>query len=89
MKCPKCGETSRIRNIDKFCHKCGCDLISGRVNNRSARPRGTDLSRVIQVIETLSLRGRGTEEDKCRMVRQYWSLEGKMLAEHDPWAKEK
>lgn len=26
MKCPNCGETSRIRQHDKFCHKCGCDL---------------------------------------------------------------
>ena len=53
------------------------------------RPRGTDFARVIQVIETKSLRGVGTENDKCRMVTQYWDFEGNMLAEKDPCAKEK
>lgn len=55
----------------------------------SARPRGTDNARVIQVIETNSLRGRGTEEDPCRIVRQYWDFEGNMLAESDSCEKEK
>lgn len=53
------------------------------------RPRGTDQARVIQVIETTALRGEGTEEDKCRKVKQYWNLEGDLLAENDPCAKEK
>ena len=26
MKCPNCGETSRIREKDRYCHKCGCNL---------------------------------------------------------------
>ncbi len=26
MKCPNCGEDRRIREHDKFCHRCGCDL---------------------------------------------------------------
>ncbi len=34
-----------------------------------ARPRGTDKARVIQVIETTSLRGEGTERDKCRELK--------------------
>ena len=54
-----------------------------------ARPRGTDNARVIQVIETTALRGEGTEEDKCRYVKQYWDLDGKLLAENDPCTKEK
>lgn len=29
MKCPNCGETSRIRKEDKFCHNCGCSLKTG------------------------------------------------------------
>lgn len=29
MKCPNCGETSRIREKDKYCHKCGCNLRTG------------------------------------------------------------
>jgi len=48
-----------------------------------ARPRGTDSAKIIQVIETKSLRGMGTNEDMCRYVMQYWSLDGKLLAEND------
>lgn len=54
-----------------------------------ARARGTDSARVIQVIETTALRGEGTEEDKCRKVKQYWDFEGNLLAESDPCTKEK
>jgi hypothetical protein len=46
-------------------------------------PRGTDIARVIQVIETRSCRGNGTKEDPCRVVIQYWTLNGEMLAEKD------
>lgn len=54
-----------------------------------ARPRGTDGARVIQVIETKSLRGSGlNEKDKCREVKQYWCFEGVLLAENDPCTKE-
>mgnify|MGYP003185227036 CR=1 FL=1 len=52
--------------------------------NATARPRGTDRARVIQVIETLSLKGRGADQDPCRAVTQYWSLEGELLATVDP-----
>lgn len=53
------------------------------------RPRGTDSAQVIQVIKTESLRGEGTNEDMCRIVKQYWSFDGELLAENDPCAKEK
>ena len=49
-----------------------------------ARPRGTDGARVVEVIETRSLRGEGTENDLCREVVQYWSFDGELLAENDP-----
>lgn len=55
----------------------------------NVRPRGTDNARVIQVIETKSVRGVGTNEDKCRPVIQYWDFEGNLLAENDPCKKEK
>ena len=43
-----------------------------------------DHARVIHVIETtLERRGNGTT-DPIRVVRQYWSLDGKLLAEYDP-----
>lgn len=61
------------------------------IDNPHISPRRImqNVPRVIQVIETNSLRGRGTEEDPCRNVRQYWDFEGNMLAESDPCAKEK
>ena len=49
----------------------------------AARPRGTDSAKVIGVIETKSLRGKGTENDKCRTVIQYWDFEGNLLAEKE------
>ena len=48
------------------------------------RPRRTDSARVIQVIVTEALRGKGTNEDLCRLVTQYWDFEGNLLAENDP-----
>jgi hypothetical protein len=44
-----------------------------------------DGARVIQVIETdLLRRGDGTPSDPIRVITQYWSLDGKLLAEVDP-----
>lgn len=48
---------------------------------KAARPRGTDSAKVIQVIRTVALEGRGTIDDPCRQSIQYWSLDGKLLAE--------
>lgn len=53
------------------------------------RPRGTDSAQVIQVIETKSLKGEGSDLDPCRIVTQYWDLEGKLLATDDVEQKEK
>lgn len=46
-------------------------------------PRGVDSARVIQVVETKSARGSGAPEQPCRIVTEYWSLDGKKLAERD------
>lgn len=46
-------------------------------------PRGCDSAKVIQVIETKSARGAGTDEQPSRIVTQYWTLDGKFLAEFD------
>lgn len=43
-------------------------------------PRGCDSAKVIQVIETKSARGAGTDEQPSRIVTQYWTLDGKRLA---------
>ncbi len=55
--------------------------------NNTVRPNGTDSAKVIQVIETRSSRGRGTENDLSRQVVQYWSMEGELLAEKDPYTE--
>ena len=42
-------------------------------------------ARVICVIVTeLERRGNGTQHDPVRRVKQYWSLDGTLLAEADP-----
>ena len=42
-------------------------------------------ARVIQVIETnLKLVGAGTKGNPFRRVKQYWTLDGELLAELDP-----
>ena len=38
-------------------------------------------ARVIQVIETKSTRGKGTDADPVREVTQYWDFEGNLLFE--------
>ena len=47
------------------------------------RPNGVKEAKVIQVIETKSVRGLGTEKDPVREVTQYWDLDGTFLAELD------
>lgn len=51
-------------------------------NQKTARPRGTDSARVIQVIETTALLGTGTIDDPCKIVKQYWSVDGELLADN-------
>lgn len=50
---------------------------------KTARPRGTDSAKVIQVIVTKSLLGCGSKEDPARPVFQYWDMDGTLLAVRD------
>jgi len=52
------------------------------------RARGTDSAKVIQVIETKSMRGTGMVDEPVRVVTQYWSFDGTLLAENDPVKEE-
>lgn len=56
--------------------------VVGKVENQKStvRPRGTDSAKVIQVIVTETLVGRGTEDDPCETKKQYWSMDGELLA---------
>lgn len=49
-------------------------------------PRGCDSARVIEVVETTSLRGAGIDiTDPARIVYEYWDFSGNKLAERDIW----
>jgi len=44
---------------------------------------------VIQVIRTsLERRGKGIENDPIRRIIQFWTLDGELLAEVDPYKEE-
>ncbi len=53
------------------------------MNISNVVPRGTENAKVMQVIETKSLIGAGTEKDPVRFIYQYWDFEGNLLASKD------
>lgn len=55
---------------------------------KHAIPRGTDSAKVIQVIETISIKGEGTKKDPVRIIYQYWDFNGKLLAIKDNYLEE-
>lgn len=52
----------------------------------SCRPRGTDKAEIMTVIHTQSIRGTGLGDDLIRLVDEYWTLDGTLLAENDSLA---
>jgi len=40
---------------------------------------------VLQAIRTSATAGNGTEENPHRIIHQYWSLDGNLLAVRDEW----
>ena len=54
------------------------------MSNKTFKARGTDSAKIIEVIETTSVRGSGEANDLHRIVTQYWDSEGNLLAEKDP-----
>ena len=45
-------------------------------------------ARVIQVIETVTLAGDGTDANPVYEVHQYWTLDGDLLAKNDPFSQD-
>ena len=43
------------------------------------------MTKIIKVIETTTRRGAGVEGNPSRVVTQYFSKSGKLLAENDPY----
>jgi hypothetical protein len=58
------------------------------MNKNPIEPETTRSAKVIEVIETFSVRGNGVDS-VFREVIQYWSKDGKLLAENDPCSKQK
>lgn len=54
----------------------GCEKVEKKI---TATPRGCDNARVEHVIVTRALKGAGTEDDPCREVIQYWTLDGELI----------
>lgn len=52
-------------------------------NRKSVEPETTRNAKLIEVIQTVSIRGNGVYTP-VREVIQYWSKEGILLAEKDP-----
>lgn len=48
------------------------------------RPTGANRARIETLIVTEAKRGAGTPDDLCRIVREYWTLDGVKVAEYDP-----
>ncbi len=48
------------------------------------KPNRCKLAEAVQVIRTVTLVGSGTQEDPCRDVVQYWTLDGQLIAMVDP-----
>ena len=48
----------------------------------------TKSARVIQVIETVSLAGDGTDTNPVYEVHQYWTLDDDLLAKNDPFSQD-
>lgn len=48
------------------------------------RPKGTNSAKVIQVIETKTLRGLGIKGDPVREVIQYWDFKGNFWQKWTP-----
>ena len=42
-------------------------------------------ARVIEVIEVKTARGKGTDKDPMRIIAEYWSKDGKLLAVNDSY----
>lgn len=54
------------------------------VEDMQSIPNGVDSVQMVSVIETKAVRGSGASDDPYRTVTQYWSPDGKFLAENDP-----
>lgn len=55
------------------------------MTDANTRRSNVDKAHLQNVIVIDSVVGRGTEDDPVRTIREYWSLEGELLARRDHW----
>ena len=70
------SKMSMVNSTRKRTENEGCEKVEQKI---TAIPRGCDNARVEQVIVTRALKGAGTEDDPCREVIQYWTLDGELI----------
>ena len=93
----ECKKTTCIQNRAAIYPVCNCTsnpeyalkdengdpIIDNSNRGANIHPRGTDSAKVMRVIETKALSGSGTTDDPLCQLTQYWSFDGRLLAEHD------
>lgn len=50
MTCPNCGQTSRIREKDKYCHFCGCNLKTEEVTKETKQTVEIEVDETIKTV---------------------------------------
>jgi hypothetical protein len=56
------------------------------MNKFIKRLSNIDEVKIMQVIEIKSLIGKGTPEDVCRQLIEYYDMAGNLLARYDSWS---
>ncbi|WP_419079497.1 hypothetical protein [Ruminococcus sp.] len=94
IKAFMCGATDSRRIAENIAAVLGVEIVYSngkyKINSnkieKEGEPmtdnielRGCDSARVEQVIVTRALKGAGTENDPCREVIQYWTLDGELI----------
>lgn len=73
VKCPNCGETSRIRENDRYCHKCGFNLKDGENDDNQFKSIHIDLEKNIFMANGRQLKNVSFLRLEARDA--HWSLE--------------
>ena len=58
------------------------------MKNDPASPFPVRHAEIVEVLKTVSVYGKGIEDNPIREITQYWTLEGKMLLKIDPWVED-
>lgn len=66
-------------------------LVCGKNKRRGALAmlKSVEEAKIVVLIETVSHRGNGTQENPDRLIREYWTLDGKKAGEYDCFTAER